>query len=251
MGATTSSSQPPSHPIPYAKTYDVVDFRKTPWYMPYKYTTVRDMYMNFKPTTDKDIPEMMFCQLSKKKPVFFMQDEIKKTITGKGDSTCAFYENEFTGVHDGIYDIWLRDCKNVTKFWIEIEGVGPLYSIFEGPPDGDDIHIPLYITTEGHPEHQDKPIDSIMMEKHNDNMYVSFIPTIVFIYNKVKFYLNDGAEATLCASTLYLDMEPRRDLIKKNVFFQINGSPFFYPKPSSLGYCEHKKEFQVKRMMMK
>jgi len=244
MGATSSSPQLSPRIKPYTKTYDVIDFKTSTAYMPYKYNTVGGKYMNFEPTTAEDVAEMMWYQFKRSNPVFFMQDEIKRKITG--GEIITFNRAEMKGVCDGIYDIWLRVCKNLNEFSIDIEGVGTVYSVkFEKTKMNGDVHIPLYIETSG----QDKPVDSIMFEKLHTNVHVSFIPSPVFIHNRVTFRVNEGAEAMFCASTLYLDIEKRRELIHNDVFFQINGSQFFYPK-MSLGYFQtpnpNTKHFQVK-----
>ena len=234
-----SSSQPEHCNISFTNTYNVIDFKKTNGYMDYKYHTVGGKFIKVQPTTDDDLPTMIFHQCERSRSPCFIQDKCKIVLQNK-KTTINEFPQCISG--DGVYDIWLLDCKNVTEITIDIEGVGNVYTKKVEEAMNGNIQIPLYVETSG----QGERVDKIMYTQNKNNTYISFIPRCVFIHNEIRFGVNDGAEATLAFSTVYLPMKQRRKIAYNNVYFKINGVQYYYPK-SSYG-SRHSKPFEVKKL---
>ena len=269
MGTTTSTL----HHVPLDEKYDVVDFQKSDKYMQYKYTTLNGEYMNIqKCDDDQDLLRMLIFQ-SNKSPCF-LENEVEVHMSSDGKHT-AFNvrkipnpisitesDNDVTNTYtidskvfsscDGIYDIWLRDCKNVKDINIEIEGIGSVYSFKLGDNKvNNDIQVPLNLDF---PTCKDtcgtcETVKSMRYIKYNKNIHISFLPSVIFNHNKIKLTLNKGSEAKLVLSTVYLSTEKRRELIHNDVYFKIEGKQYFYPKleKSLFNSLPTIKQFQVRK----
>lgn len=208
MGATSSSTL-------LHEEYDVVDFRKTRYCMKYKYRTMGD-YMDFEPCTEKDLHNMIF--LSRQDTPCFLEDEGKLYLSSSAQSIIDRDSVQCLGLCDGIYDIWLRNCKNVSYINIEVEGIGSVYTrTFDTPLNGD-MQIRPYLC------------DKVMYNRDQSGLHVSFIPAAVYIHNKVTVSINADAKCTLTLSTVYLTMEQRKELFDKTVTFGIDTKAYRYTK---------------------
>lgn len=256
MGSTLSFDvTTPNSTVPFTKSHDIIDFKESNGCMQYKYSTLAGQYLNITPTTDEDISTMIFHQCERSKSPCFIQDNVKIPILN--DTTTYVLDRVQIGRgfeggwHDGLYDIWLRDCKNLTELSIDIEGVGTVYSRkFDSHEMNKDFQIPLWCESLG----PDIIVDKFMYVKHNNNIHVSCIPIYVFIHNKVTFTVNDGAEAIITGSTVHLPIDYDHEICRNKVYFKIDDVQYFFQKmkPTSC-YCFTRpdpniKHFQVQKV---
>lgn len=194
----------------------IKDFRKTPTYLHAKLCIGAT-----------DIQELLLTSLDRK--FVYMENDVTLHIKGS-----SFELNHSTvprmGVFDGIYDIWLRNCKNVTHISIEIEGINePVYTRSFCKADCDvcpeNIQIPLAFEPDG------ERVQYMLYDEKFFKRYVSCIPANGLIRNTMTINLNEGAEATLELSTVYMPTVYRRDMANTQVYFYINGKEYMYYFP--------------------
>lgn len=116
-------------------------------------------------------------------------------------------------LYDGIYDIWLIDCINVTDITVCFDNV--------------EIHIPEFKQSEGKvqiPLTFDET--TVFYECKGFNaMHVSFIPTIAMSYDRLRIKLNSSAVCKVQISTIYFTQDVRKHMIHSSNMFYVNGVP--------------------------
>jgi len=149
--------------------------------------------------------------------IICIEDSVVKEFT----SACTL--NEVVNLEEGIYDIWLRACKNLTSVSMHIEGIGDVFTrTFDQPYDGH-VQIPLYF------DKNNKRIYQFMYNKSRYKNMVSFIPAVgIRAFNKVIIRINDGAQAVLYLSCMYLPLCIRREIGDKTHAFYIDGKIYHY-----------------------
>lgn len=123
--------------------------------------------------------------------------------------------------YDGIYDIWLHDCENVTS----ISVVFPKYNV-EIPitefklQTNCSIQIPLAFLPDGNKvRHMFTKIEG------HSTICVSYIPTIAIQYDTMVIKLNPDARCKVHISTLYYQKPYRTRLVLHESKFYVNGVP--------------------------
>jgi hypothetical protein len=148
----------------------------------------------------------------------YLEDDFIEDIK---DSMCTL--NKIVRLAEGIYDIWLRSCKNLKTIRMHIEGVGDVYTRHFTESYEGDVQIPLAFDTDN------QRVKALMFTREYWNNKVSFIPTIAIrVFNKISIHINEGAEAQLRLSTLYVPTNLRREMCNKTQVFYINGKPYHY-----------------------
>lgn len=227
MGNTATS--------PARETYKVIDFRDSDKYMKYKYRTY-DNYIHIEPCKNEDIRHMLF--LNSDKEPCFMVDEANIIVKGDTPITIDRTTIPCLSTCDGVFDIWLHNCKNVKEITLKINGDVSTLRLDEDACVSDDIQVPLSRNDIGKTR-----VQRIEFDKYSDKMkniiHVSFIPAVVFYHNTITLTLNAGAEATLALSTVYLSLEKRQEFSHNHVHFKIHGHEYMYHPLS------HKDMFKV------
>lgn len=195
--------------------YSIIDFRKT------------GTYLHDKITKQEKVGDLrthaILTSIATNKFVYLEKDV---TLLLDKPETCIDHSSiPCFGQIDGIYDMWLRDCKNVTHISIELEGINePVYTkTFDTYPDA--IQIPLAFQPMG--EH----VKHMFYEEKLMRRYTSFFPVNGLIHNKMIVKLNEGAEATLELSTVYMPTIQRREMAIAEIHFFVDGKEYIYYRP--------------------
>lgn len=193
--------------------YSITDFRKNPRYLHKKLCE-----------KENNIHNLLLTCLGEGSHYYFLEDDVIINVKGS-----TYIDNNTVGtlrVFDGIYDIWLRNCKNVRFITIELDGIGIVYNKTFDDGQSNDIQIPLAFESTG------KPVEYMFYEEKGLlNTYVSFIPANGLIFNKMRIVLNEDAEVTVNLSTVYMHINCRRQMVHCPVHFYINGNIYLYYYP--------------------
>ena len=189
--------------------FKITDFRETPEYLHKKLCT-----------KENDVTDILCSYLYNNYTFQYLKDniviDIKEQVTELTKDNIPRIK-----LFDGFYDIWLRGCKDITHITIELEGIGPVYSkTFKDRSNGD-IQIPLAFDTNG------KSVDYLMYKYTSYyNREASFIPTLGLQHKKMKIIINEGAECSLCFSTVYFPHGFRYELSVNNIYFYVGGQRY-------------------------
>lgn len=192
----------------------ITDFRKTPCYshMRLRYPYLSDYELVLR---DMDLN-------SNKKALsptaYFLPGDLKGVIE---TYTCLRDVSPLVPFCDGIYDIWLRNCKNVREVCVEVEGAGTVYKYYLSVTDiNKDFQVPLAFHTNGV-----APVSYYLYDGDTslDHTRVSFIPVHGSILQKIYIKLNEGAIANIELSTVYLPKQGRSTIRSTTLEFYING----------------------------
>jgi hypothetical protein len=192
---------------------DIVDFRDSPFYKHAKLVDpkTRDM-------TDEKLVDVVLNHLERKEPTkvykFMLKDAHTMSPDDHGRIAIPVGKKE---MYDGIYDIWLRECENVTSITIVFA-----YNKIEVPVqefkfrDDKSIQIPLAFMSDG---------DEVKHMFLEPKRRMSFIPSIALDFDKMFIQLNEGARCKVCISTLYCQRYIRMKLSCGINTFYVNGTP--------------------------
>jgi hypothetical protein len=139
-------------------------------------------------------------------------------ITDEG--VCFKVQIGLRAVYDGIYDIWLGDCANVTSISVAFNDVVVPIEEFK-IRDDNRIQIPLsYLSSNG------AEVNQMFNEKVGWlQQRLSFIPSIAIQFDTLVIKLNPGARCNVRLSTLYFQTFDRRVLVQSRSTFYVNGMP--------------------------
>lgn len=203
--------------------------------------TMSDLRFDFtkiKPITNfKDSAAFQFMKCTQKQERTDEDLAIMSLSLHKSDITghFIFIEDAYTFSHtqemgvgsknvkyDGIYDIWLKDCVNVSSVSIVFECAGPEISIESIKSGQETIQIPLAFQADSvkHVTHYYSDLNGVRRN-------VSFIPTLaLYATQHMRIKLNEGASATVCLSTVYAPKLYRQSLVNAYNIFYVDGKPF-------------------------
>jgi hypothetical protein len=117
---------------------------------------------------------------------------------------------------DGIYDIWLRNMKNVRSIKLVSENCGVMFETTLDK-DTDEFQIPLAFHTENEP-----PRHCYMYSNQT-----SVIPLFLILNDALTIEINEDAEADVHLSTLLTPKHLRFNYSTRNIQFFVNGKSFY------------------------
>ena len=147
--------------------------------------------------------------------------ELRSFVTSHGDVRIEVPMGCGATKYHGIYDMWLRDCENVTSISIVFKNVEIPIPEFKRRDDGS-IQIPLaFMSGDG-----DVVKSRFLEEKGFCNMRMSFIPSVAIEFDTMFIKLNAGAQCSkVSLSTVYFEREFMRMIYRSYNVFYVNGVP--------------------------
>lgn len=179
-----------------AKIHNVVDFKQSPLY-----NHLQLVHKNF---NDEQILEIVLSQDENK----FVCIENSFTVSGatKIDIPLSRYCPDY----QGIYDITLKNCANVSSVVVSFKNVDVEIPCKEG---AEEIQIPLAFTGK---------VERMFFEPNR----TSFIPTVGLHFDVMSIKLNEGASCDVCLSTVHFGKTLKTHIVCSNIVFYINGEQF-------------------------
>lgn len=163
--------------------------------------------------------------INKKKNTYFIEDSHIIPIDNENKCCLNYFSKKCIDHADGIYDIWLRNCKNVTCVTVYIESIGKVYEyIRNDSSDVTDIQIPLLYHCENNTH-----VSHVFFENFWGNHWeTSFIPLVSMYNDGIIIEVNKDASADVVLSTVYINhrCSLREVLTSAFVTFNINGKRF-------------------------
>ena len=192
---------------------NIIDFRKS---LAYSHLSISQYTQSM-----KDLPILCVLydkiQNTHRNIVYFLEKIVRRRVFNEVDLK-SYYDA------DGIYDIFLEKCKNVR----EVKIIRNDHVIFTKAYNGTEeiIQIPLSLST------NNEPVKTMFYIKDKKGpTTVSFIPIKAMFDQEIKIKLNEGAEAHMIVSLLWLsDYKFKHRLMNSNIRFYIAGKPFFTNK---------------------
>jgi hypothetical protein len=158
----------------------------------------------------------------------FFKDYVKNSIKLEDKGTCIVdkrvkLENDDkykvdrdNWCMDGIYDIWLRNMKNVRSIKLVSENCGVMFETTLDK-DTDEFQIPLAFHTENEP-----PKYCYMYSDQT-----SIIPLYLILNDKLTIEIDENAEADVHLSTILIPKHLRFNYSTKHIQFFVNGKSFY------------------------
>lgn len=195
---------------------DIRDFRESPIYQHFKNT-----YQNL---SDEELALTALKCHGQEYPNLSLAikdaHELTNFVTTEEDMRIEIPVGSDAARYHGIYDIWLRDCENITSISMAFKNVEIPIPEFKRHDDGS-VQIPLAFMSDG----------DVVRRRFFENIgfgkiRMSFIPSVAIEFDTLVIKLNTGARCSrVSISTVYFERELMRMIYRSYSVFYVNGVP--------------------------
>ena len=195
---------------------DIRDFRESPIYNHFKHT-----YQNL---SDEELALTVLKCHGHEYPSLYLAikdaHELTNFVTTEEDVRIEIPVGSEAAQYHGIYDIWLRDCENITSIFMAFKNVEIPIPEFKRHDDGS-VQIPLAFMSDG-----DVVSRMFFEDAGFGKTRMSFIPSVAIEFDTLVIKLNIGARCSrVLLSTTYFEREFMRIIYRGYNVFYVNGMP--------------------------